>query len=123
MRVFTRLDETTRSFLALNFESRLTQSSSQITRRITTERRRNEDFRRSLTSRDYRSYESRTNIRPAETAVVASARTSKASLASPAHHSQTGETWPVDIERLTEQVVRSIDSRIVAHRERTGQLF
>jgi hypothetical protein len=31
--------------------------------------------------------------------------------------------WPIDIEKLTEQVVRSIDGRIVAHRERIGRVF
>lgn len=31
--------------------------------------------------------------------------------------------WPIDIEKLTDQVVRSIDGRIVAHRERIGKVF
>lgn len=30
---------------------------------------------------------------------------------------------PIDIEQLTDQVVRNIDNRIVAHRERLGRVF
>jgi hypothetical protein len=34
-----------------------------------------------------------------------------------------GTNVPLDVEKLTEQVIRKLDSRLVAHRERTGRVF
>jgi hypothetical protein len=34
-----------------------------------------------------------------------------------------GTNVPLDVEKLTEQVIRNLDSRLVAHRERTGRVF
>jgi hypothetical protein len=35
----------------------------------------------------------------------------------------SGTNVPFDLEKLTEQVIRNLDSRLVAHRERTGRVF
>jgi hypothetical protein len=121
MRVFTRLDEVVQSSASTSFETRLVQSSLQLVNRVTEERRRVEDSRRSLASREQREYARvLRNARSPEAVVFESAR---ALPAAPAGSAQARDAWSLDIERLTEQVVRSIDSRIIAHRERTGRVF
>jgi hypothetical protein len=115
-----RLEQANRTSLPARFENRLSQSHLQLIHRITTERQRNEDFRRSAISREHKTYPTATNIRSAESAAAESIRTSQAP---PGWQQQTPDVWPMNMERLTDQIVRTIDSRIIAHRERTGQVF
>jgi hypothetical protein len=38
------------------------------------------------------------------------------------NRSQTSDFPPIDLNRLTDQVVQAIDRRIIAHRERMGRI-
>jgi len=102
------------------FEARLVQRSFQLVTRVLTERRRlEEDVRRHFVSREQRVTPAVNNNAMAENTVYESSRTMRTGTDRPT----TPSGWPIDIEKLTEQVVRNIDSRIIAHRERTGSVF
>lgn len=119
-RIFVRLEESTRNSVFARFETVVRQSHSQLIHRITTERQRTEDLRRSLMSREQKTYATAPKIKSNGIAAAESTQTPQAATA---WQSRMPDASPVNLERLTEQVVRSIDSRIIAHRERTGQIF
>jgi hypothetical protein len=99
-------------------ETLLVERSLQVVRRVVDERRRvEEQARRSLVAREQRSA-SRTPAAAQET-VMQSPRGLRVGAQGPA---QTAAPV-IDIEQLTDRVVRNIDSRIIAHRERMGKLF
>ncbi len=102
------------------FESRVVQRSLQLVKRVQTGRTRlEEDVRRNFVSREQRTTPAVTKNAIAENTVFESSRSMRTGTAGPTDMSGR----PIDIERLTEQVVRNIDSRIIAHRERTGRIF
>ena len=118
MRVFDR--ESKPASDLTRFEARLVQRSLQLVTRVLTERRRlEEDVRRHFVSREQRVTPAVNNNAIAENTVFESSRTMRTGTDGPA----TPSGWPIDIEKLTEQVVRAIDGRIVAHRERLGRVF
>jgi hypothetical protein len=102
------------------FETFVTHSGLQLLKRIVTERSRlEESVRRGLVTRIHR------EITPA-----AQHTTSERTTYEPTPgRNTTSASWanqsglPIDIEKLTDQVVRNIDGRIVAHRERLGKVF
>ena len=102
----------------LVFDSSVTRHSFALIRRVMDERRRIEDQTyRVLT---FQQRETTKDIRHVEETVFHSARDSN--LRSVEKIAALTRT-PIDIEQLTEQVVRQIDNRIVAHNERFGKVF
>ena len=99
-------------------ETLILEQSLRITRRVVDERRRvEEQMRRTIVAREQRSA-SRTSAAAQET-VSQSPRGSRV-----AAQGLAQTTAPViDIEQLTDRIVRNIDSRIIAHRERMGRVF
>jgi len=99
-------------------ETLLVERSLQIVRRVVDERRRvEEQTRRTLVARQQRSAP---QVAPADReTVMQSPRGLQVGA-----QGMTRTTAPlIDIEQLTDRVVRNIDSRIIAHRERMGTLF
>lgn len=100
-------------------ETLLVERSLQVVRRVVDERRRvEEQTRRTLVAREQRSV-SRTAAAAAQETVMQSPRGLRAG----AQGMMQTAAPPIDIEQLTDRVVRNIDSRIIAHRERMGRLF
>ncbi len=117
MRVFDRQGKPASDLT--RFEARLVQRSLQLVTRVLTQRRRlEEDARRHFVSREQRVTPAVNNNAIAENTVFESSRTMRTGTNGP-----TPSGWPIDIEKLTEQVVHNIDGRIVAHRERLGRVF
>jgi hypothetical protein len=93
---------------------------ARLINRIVTERNRLEETaRRSFVTRVHREPVPVAKQAVSEPTIYESSVNRSASWGPPIN--QSG--WPVDIEKLTDQVVRSIDGRIVAHRERIGKVF
>jgi hypothetical protein len=116
MRVFGR-DVTTAS--APRVEAQLLSRGSQLYDRVLKGRRRiEENVRRNLVNREQHATGSATPKAIAENTVFESSHTRRSGMPGPDFSG-----WPIDIGRLTEQVVRNIDNRIIAHRERTGRVF
>jgi hypothetical protein len=97
------------------------QQSLQILRRVVEERQRVEaSERRTIMTRQQKEV----------TSVVTAAEAREVMMHSPhgpkvggSGMTQTASPPAINLEQLTDQVVRHIDSRIVAHRERMGKLF
>ena len=118
MRVFDREGKPASDLT--RFEARLVQRNLQLVTRVLTERRRlEEDVRRHFVSREQRVTPAVNNNAMAENTVFESSRTTRTGT----DRTTTPSGRPIDVEKLTEQVVRNIDSRIIAHRERTGRAF
>jgi hypothetical protein len=99
-------------------ETLVIERSLRITQRVVDERRRVEERTlRKLVAREQRSAP-RTTAAVQETAM----QSPRGSLVGARGMMQTTAP-PIDIEQLTDRVVRNIDSRIIAHRERMGKLF
>jgi hypothetical protein len=102
------------------FEAVTIRHGAQLISRIVTERNRLEETaRRSFVTRVYREPAPVAKQAVSEPTIYESSVKRSASWGPPIN--QGG--WPIDIENLTDQVVRSIDGRIVAHRERIGKVF
>lgn len=118
-RVGTRLTEIIQEQWS-RFETRsMTQQFDLVNRVIDGRRRFEVQTRRNLINRDRWEHAKDANVRR-EPTVIESEHTARSGSGHP--NRMAGE-WPLDLERLTDQVVRTIDSRIVAHRERTGNVF
>jgi hypothetical protein len=90
--------------------------------RIANERRRIEaSSRRDLFTREQPEFAMIANKAVRNEAIFESPQVMRTGTAVGAMPSVTA--LPLDIESLTDQVVRSIDSRLVAHRERLGKVF
>lgn len=120
MRIFTRTEKSTSSSSSTRFETAVGRNHTQLIHRVLTERQRYEDLRRSLISREQKMFAPPTNTRLIETTTTQSIRTPQPT---PAWGGQRADISQVNLERLTDQIVRTIDNRIIAHRERTGQVF
>jgi hypothetical protein len=93
--------------------------SLQVVRRVVDERRRVEEpTRRTLVAREHRSMP-RIEAAVAPETVMQSPR----GLRVGAQGMMQTTAPSIDINQLTDRVVRNIDSRIIAHRERMGRLF
>jgi hypothetical protein len=119
-RVSSRLHETLETQLSTRLDVQSVGQSVQLVNRVINERMRlEEQTRRTLVTRHLRENSKSETVRR-DQIVSESERTA------PSVSTQRGQvpgSWPFDIERLTDQVVRSIDSRILAHRERMGNVF
>ena len=122
-RVFTRSSQSHENRgLGTNhiFETPVARHSLALTRRVTDERSRIEDqvSRTLLTLKQQ--HETTKNVRRIEETVIHSANE---------FTSQSAERFgapnrnPIDIEQLTDQVVRQIDNRMVSYRARLGKVF
>ena len=122
-RVFTRSAQTHENRgVAMNhtFDAPVARHSLALTRRVTDERSRIEDqvSRTLLTLKQQ--HETTKNVRRIEETVIHSANE---------FNSRSAERFgapnraPIDIEQLTDQVVRQIDNRMVSYRERLGKVF
>jgi hypothetical protein len=99
-------------------ETVLLEQSLRITRRVVDERRRVEERpRRTLVTREQRG-----DPRPTA-AVQETVMQSPRGLQVGAQGLAQTTAPVIDIEQLTDRIVRNIDSRIIAHRERMGRLF
>ncbi|HEX5085206.1 MAG TPA: hypothetical protein VFY40_24480 [Blastocatellia bacterium] len=121
-RVFVRaMDEESGGAAAayrIQRETLLIERSLRMTRRVVDERLRVEEpARRTLVARESRSAP-RTTAAVRETAM----QSPRGALVG-ARGMMQAAAPPIDIEQLTDRVVRNIDSRIIAHRERMGKLF
>ena len=104
----------------LAFDAPVARHSLALTRRVTDERSRIEDqiSRTLLTLKQQ--HETTKNVRRIEETVVHSASE---------FNSRSAERFgalnraPIDIEQLTDQVVRQIDNRMISYRERLGKVF
>jgi hypothetical protein len=102
------------------FETPVARHSLALTRRVTDERSRIEDqvSRTLLTLKQQ--HETTKNVRRIEETVIHSASE---------FNSRSAERFgvpnraPIDIEQLTDQVVRQIDNRMISYRERLGKVF
>jgi len=102
------------------FETLVTRPGLQLIKRIVTERSRlEESVRRGSVTRVHR--ENTPTVQHTISERTAYESTPGRNTTSAAWLNQS--TFPIDIEKLTDQVVRSIDGRIVAHRERVGRVF
>jgi len=102
------------------FEALVIRTGGQLIKRIVTERNRlEENVRPGLVTQVHRQNTLAVQHAVSERAISESSLNRNASWAP--WTNQSGS--PIDIEKLTEQVVRSIDGRIVAHRERIGKVF
>jgi hypothetical protein len=119
-RIFTRMENSTRDSSSRHFETILRQDHTQLIHRMITGRQRYEDLRRALISREQKMSAPPTNTRVIETTATQSIRTAQQV---PAWGQQRTDVSQVNLEHLTDQIVRTIDSRIIAHRERTGHVF
>jgi len=120
MRMLTRTETSTSSSSSTRFETTVGRNHTQLIHRAITERQRYEDVRRSLISREQKMFAPPTNLESIETTATESIRTPEPM---PAWSQQRADMAQVNLEHLTDQIVRTIDSRIIAHRERTGQVF
>jgi len=123
-RVFARARAEEAGDAATVFHSRqetlLVQRSLQFAQRVADERRRlEEQTRRSLVIRKQRDAPKTAANGVQEETVFQSPLGSRVG----ATGTNQFAPLPIDIERLTDQVVRNIDQRIVAHRERMGRVF
>jgi hypothetical protein len=94
--------------------------------RVINERKRYEDLRRTLVDREQlRLPRAVTNAEVESPLAVTPKRSAGAAdpLAMSPNPTHGLATFPIDMDRLTDQVVRTIDSRIIAHRERLGRVF
>ncbi len=141
LRVFTRLNENFRWLGSTRFETQLLRSNVQMVTRAINERKRLEDIRRSLAhsellrlsrvvtharSEEAKTFESTHTTTTTARHTVQSAVTLPGVTDRPATLTNTTHglaTLPIDIDRLTDQVVSRIDGRIIAHRERIGKVF
>ncbi len=99
-------------------ETLLVERSLQIARRVVEERRRvEEQARRALVARERRGA-----LQDAAAAQETAAHSPRGSRVGARGMAQTAAPV-IDIDQLTDRVVRNIDSRIIAHRERMGRLF
>lgn len=99
----------------LRCETRPVERSPEIAKRVLDKRRRVEDHASGVT-RELLQSPSRTKATP----VVHPFEEFEARVA---QHNRVTPQSPVDIERLTDHVVRCIDERMLAHRERMGRVF
>lgn len=92
----------------------------QLIKRIVTDRKRlEENMRQGLVTRVHRETTRAAQRTVSERTVYEAAPNRNTTSASWVNQNSS----PVNIEQLTEQVVRNIDGRIVAHRERLGKVF
>jgi hypothetical protein len=117
-RTFVRLEKPGSS--SARFETILRSDQAQLIHRTITERQHHEGSRRSFISREHKTLTPNTNIRSLETTATQSVRNAPQM---PAWGQQRPDVPQLNLEHLTDQIVRTIDSRIIAHRERTGQVF
>lgn len=122
MTVFARAGAEDRGFgSASRYETALVQRSLLLVSRIANERRRiEESTRRDLVTRERQEFSKIVSRRIHDDAVAEATQGLRAATTG-AMPSVTA--LPLDLESLTDQVVRSIDSRLVAHRERLGRVF
>jgi hypothetical protein len=122
-RVFTRSSQSHENLgVGTNhtFETPVARHSLALTRRVSDERSRIEDqvSRTLLTLKQQ--HETTKNVRRIEETVIHSASE---------FNSRSAERFgapnraPIDIEQLTDQVVRQIDNRMISYRERLGKVF
>ena len=122
-RVFTRSSQANENRgVAMNhtFDTPVARHSLALTRRVTDERSRVEDqvSRTLLTLKQQ--HETTKNVRRIEETVIHSPSE---------FNSRSAERFgapnraPIDIEQLTDQVVRQIDNRMISYRERLGKVF
>ena len=125
MTIFARAgagDQVHGSSSSSRYETVLVQRSLLLVSRIANERRRIEtSSRRDLFTREHPEFSMITNKAVRNEVVFESPQGMQTGAAVGAMPSVTA--LPLDIESLTDQVVRSIDSRLVAHRERLGRVF
>jgi hypothetical protein len=118
-RVSSRLHETFQRQLIARFEVPFIVRSFELTNRVINERQRLEErTRRTVITTSLREYPKPSTAKGERTSE--SERTMQ-SVSARTSHMPGGS--PLDLERLTDQVVRNIDSRMVAHRERMGNVF
>ncbi|HUS09306.1 MAG TPA: hypothetical protein VMZ30_02480 [Pyrinomonadaceae bacterium] len=116
LRVFER--QATAGSALPHFEARVLKRGLQLIDRVLIGRERVEEtVRRILVSREQRASGSAATKIP-ENKLFESPHSLRTAPAGPDYSG-----GQIDLERLTEQVVRNIDSRIIAHRERTGRVF
>ena len=118
-RVSSRLHETFERQLTARFEVRFIVQSFELINRVINERQRLEEgTRRTVINTNLREYPKPSTVKGE--GISESEGTMQSGTV---RTSQMTGGWPLDLERLTDQVVRNIDSRLVAHRERMGTVF
>ena len=118
-RVSSRLNETFERQLIARFEVRSLASRFEFTNRVINERQRLEErTRRTEITARLREYP-----KPSTGKVERISESERTMQSVSVRTSQMTGGWSLDLERLTDQVVRNIDSRLIAHRERMGTVF